>query len=253
MAMTQTQIGPDGAVALVTGAGSGIGQAIANALLDAGARVIACDREASRLDAFAEKWPEDRVFSCPLDVSDGPTVAALPETLPQQWRKVDIVVNCAGHDIGGRRLFHEADADQYAAIIETNVIGLIRVSNAFAKGMVARKQGHIVNLGSHLGLRAVRTASAYTASKHAVHGLSETLRQDFAGTGVRITEICPGRVRTGFAAARAGSQEAADAFYDEVGECLTPQDIANAVIYAVSQPAHVVIAQLFIMPSSQIT
>lgn len=250
--MTQTRIGLDDATALVTGAGSGIGQAIANALLEAGARVIACDRQASRLDDFAGKWPEDRVLNCPLDVSDGPTVAALPETLPRQWREVGIVVNCAGHDIGGRRLFHEADADKYAAIIETNVIGLIRVSHAFAKGMVARKQGHIVNLGSYMGLRTVRTASAYAASKHAVHGLSETLRQDFAGTGVRITEICPGRVRTDFAAARAGSQQAADAFYDEVGECLTPQDIANAVIYALSQPAHVVVAQLLIVPSSQV-
>ena len=81
--------------------------------------------------------------------------------------------------------------------------------------------------------------------------MSETLRLDFVGTGVRVTEICPGRVRTGFAAARAGDQAVADAFYDQVGECLTPQDIANAVIYAVSQPAHVVVAQLVIMPSSQ--
>ena len=121
----------------------------------------------------------------------------------------------------------------------------------FAQGMVARRQGHIVNLGSYLGIRAVRTACAYTASKHAVHGLSETLRLDFVGTGIRVTEICPGRVRTSFAAARAGSQAAANAFYDEVGECLSPVDIANAVIYALSQPAHVVVSRLVIMPPSQ--
>ena len=249
--MHEPHINLDGAVALVTGAGSGIGQGIAIALLEQGAQLIACDRDAARLEAFAAKWPSGRVLSCPLDVGDAALVAGLPASLPAQWQNVDVVVNCAGHDIGGRRPFYEADPDQYAAIIDTNVVGLIRVSHAFAQGMVARGRGHILNLGSYLGIRAVRTASAYTASKHAVHGLSETLRLDFVGTGVRVTEICPGRVRTGFAAARAGDQAVADAFYDQVGECLSPQDIANAVIYAVSQPAHVVVAQLVIMPSSQ--
>lgn len=249
--MSEAHVQLESAVALVTGAGSGIGRAIAEAFLTRGAQLIACDRDAARLETLAAKWPHERVLCRTLDVGDASAVAGLPATLPAPWQEVDVVVNCAGHDVGGRRPFYEADPEQYAAIIDSNVVGLIRVTHAFARAMVARRKGHIVNLGSYLGLRAVRTASAYAASKHAVHGLSETLRLDFAGTGVRVTEICPGRVRTGFAAARAGNQAAADAFYDEVGECLTPKDIANAVIYAVSQPAHVVVAQLVIMPAAQ--
>lgn len=237
-------------IAFVTGAGSGIGQGIASALLRLGARVIASDRVGERLTELVEAYPET-ALAWPLDVADGAAVSALPGALPKGFRSVNVVVNCAGHDVGGRRLFHEAKADDYAGIIETNVIGLIRVSHAFAPSMVDAGRGHIVNLGSYMGLRVVRTASAYAASKHAVHGLSETLRLDFAGTGVRVTEICPGRVRTGFAAARAGSQAAADAFYDEVGACLSPEDIANAVVYALEQPPHVVVSQIAIMPASQ--
>ena len=237
-------------VAFVTGAGSGIGQGIAFALLNRGARVVVSDRAADRLGTLTEAFPQT-ALSWPLDVSDGAAVMELTSALPEDWRGVNVVVNCAGHDVGGRRLFYEAKADDYAGIIETNVTGLIRVSHAFAPAMVEAGRGHIVNLGSYMGLRVVRTASAYAASKHAVHGLSETLRLDFAGTGVRVTEICPGRVRTGFAAARAGNQAAADAFYDEVGQCLSPEDIASAVIYALEQPPHVVVSQIAIMPSDQ--
>ena len=238
------------ATAFVTGAGSGIGQGIATALLQRGTRVVVCDREADRLEHLTRQWPE-KTLAWQLDVGDGPAVAALPEARGDDWRDVDVVVNCAGHDVGGRRPFYEAEVDKYAGIIDTNVVGLMRISHAFARSMVARGCGHIITLGSYLGLRTVKTASAYAASKHAVHGLNETLRLDFAGTGVRVTEICPGRVRTGFAAARAGDQAAADKFYDEVGECLSPQDIANAVIYAVEQPANVSVTQISIMPSSQ--
>lgn len=248
--VSQAMIDLARATAFVTGAGSGIGQGIATALLQREAKVIVCDRDAARLERFTEQWPE-KALAWPLDVGDGPAVAALPEALAEGWREVDVVVNCAGHDIGGRRPFYQAEVDKYAGIIDTNVVGLIRVSHAFARSMVARGCGHIINLGSYLGLRTVKTASAYAASKHAVHGLSETLRLDFAGTGVRVTEICPGRVRTGFAAARAGNQAAADKFYDEVGECLSPQDIANAVVYAVEQPAHVAVTQISIMPAGQ--
>ena len=248
--MSQPMIDLSQATAFVTGAGSGIGQGIAQALLAKGAKVVVADRDGARLSALVDAWP-DTALAWELDVGDGPKVAALPAALPAGWGDVDVVVNCAGHDIGGRRPFYEAEVDKYAGIIDTNVVGLIRVTHAFAKPMVAKGRGHIINLGSYLGLRTVPTASAYAASKHAVHGLNETLRLDFAGTGVRVTEICPGRVRTGFAAARAGNQAAADKFYDEVGECLSPEDIANAVIYAVEQPAHVVVTQLAIMPSSQ--
>ena len=244
--MTQAPASLEPTTAFVTG----IGRGIATALLERGARVIACDQDGRRLESLVANWPE-RSLPWQLDVGDRQAVAGLPSALGPGWSGVDVVVNCAGHDVGGRRPFHEADMDQYAGIIDTNVVGLMRISHAFAPGMVERGRGHIVNLGSYLGIRTVATASAYAASKHAVHGLSETLRLDFAGTGVRVTEICPGRVRTNFALARAGNQADADAFYDQVGDCLSPADIAAAVLYALEQPPHVVVSQLVIMPASQ--
>ena len=94
--------------------------------------------------------------------------------------------------------------------------------------------------------------STYTASKHAVHGFSDCLRKDFSGSGVRVTEICPGRVRTNFGYARAETESEADAFYDSVGECLAPDDVANAIVYALEQPAHVVVSQLMLIPADQL-
>ena len=235
-----------GAVALVTGAGSGIGAASARRLAEAGARVVCAGRRLERVEAVAETLSG---HALELDVNDPASVESIEERLPEGLRDVEVLVNNAGHDIGGRRRFDAGSADQWARIIETNVIGLIRVTRQLVPGMLARDRGHVVNIGSIAGLVPYRTGSVYAASKHAVHGLSESLRQDFAGTGVRVSEILPGMVRTEFALNRWRDERTAAAFYDDYGTCLEPDDIARTVLYCLQQPPHVVVSQLVVMPN----
>ena len=234
-----------GAVALVTGAGSGIGEATARRLAEAGLRVVCAGRRIERVEPVAAAIGG---HALELDVVDPKSVESIEERLPAGLRKIDVLINSAGHDIGGRRRFDAGSADQWAKIIETNVTGLIRVTRQVIPGMLARDRGHIVNVGSIAGLVAYETGSIYAASKHAVHGLSESLRLDFAGTGVRVSEILPGMVRTEFALNRWKDERTAAAFYDDYGICLDPDDIARAVLYCLRQPPHVVISQLVVMP-----
>ena len=235
-----------GAVALVTGAGSGIGEATARRLAEAGLEVICAGRRLERVESVAAAI---RGHALELDVVDPASVESMERRLPAGLREIDILINSAGHDVGGRRRFDAGSADQWAKIIETNVTGLIRVTRQVIPGMLARDRGHIVNIGSIAGLVAYKTGSIYAASKHAVHGLSESLQLDFAGTGVRVSEILPGMVRTEFALNRWKEERTAAAFYDDYGLCLDPDDIARAVLYCLRQPPHVVISQLVVMPN----
>lgn len=239
-----------GAVALVTGAGGGIGAAIARRLADIGCRVVVTGRRAERLEAVAAELGE-RGLALDLDVTDPDSVDSLLERLPEDWRAVEILVNNAGHDRGGRRRFHEGDTGQWADILETNVTGLVRVTRALIDGMRERDRGHVVNIGSIAGTRPYATGTLYAASKHAVHGFSESLRLDYVDTGIRVTEIQPGMVKTEFAFHRTGDNDAAEQYYREFGVCLDPDDVARAVVYAVQQPAHVVVSQLEVVPISQ--
>ena len=234
-----------GAVALVTGAGSGIGEATARRLAEAGLRVVCAGRRIERVEPVAAAIGG---HALELDVVDPKSVESIEERLPAGIREIDVLINSAGHDIGGRRRFDAGSADQWAKIIETNVTGLVRITRQVIPGMLARDRGHIVNIGSIAGLVAYKTGSIYAASKHAVHGLSESLRLDFAGTGVRVSEILPGMVRTEFALNRWKDERTAAAFYDDYGICLDPDDIARAVLYCLQQPPHVVISQLVVMP-----
>jgi 3-hydroxy acid dehydrogenase / malonic semialdehyde reductase len=241
---------PAGSVALVTGASSGIGEAIATTLVDNGYRVICAARRLAKLAQLTERLGST-AHALELDVTDAASVESLHDRLPQDWRSIDILVNNAGHDRGGRRRFDEGSAADWAAIIDTNVTGLIRTTHAVIAGMLERDHGHIVNIGSVAGISSYATASIYTGSKHAVHGFSESLRLDYAGTGIRVSEILPGMVRTNFALNRWRDQARADTFYDDFGVCLTPEDIARTVLFAIQQPPHVVISQLVVVPSSQ--
>jgi NADP-dependent 3-hydroxy acid dehydrogenase YdfG len=241
---------PAGSTALVTGASSGIGESIATVLANSGCRVICAGRQTDKLEDLGQKLGSAaRVLE--LDVTDASSVQSLTSRLPEDWRSIDILVNNAGHDEGGRRRFDEGSAAQWASIIETNVNGLIRTTHAVIAGMIERDHGHVVNIGSIAGISPYATGTIYSASKHAVHGFSESLRLDFAGTGIRVTEILPGLVRTNFALNRWGDRARADAFYDDLGECLTPEDVARTVLFALRQPPHVVISQLVVVPSAQ--
>ena len=241
---------PAGSTALVTGDGSGIGEAIATVLASNDCRVICAGRRMDKLSDLSSHLGSS-AHPLALDVTDASSVESLSSRLPEDWRSIDILVNNAGHDTGGRRRFDEGSAAEWASIIETNVIGLIRTTHAVIPGMIARDHGHIVNIGSIAGLSPYATGSIYSGSKHAVHGFSESLRLDFAGTGIRVTEILPGLVRTDFAFTRWHDRTRADSFYDDFGDCLSPQDVARSVLFALEQPPHVVISQLVVVPSAQ--
>jgi NADP-dependent 3-hydroxy acid dehydrogenase YdfG len=236
-------------VVLVSGASSGIGEAICRLLIAQQFRVVAAARNRDRLDQLAAQLG-DALYPLVLDVTDSAAVRKLPQALPGEFRDVAMLVNNAGHDVGGRRLFEEGSAEQWCDIVETNVQGAIRLTHALIEGMLERSSGHIVNIGSIAGLKPYATGTAYVTSKFAVHGFSETLRLDYAGRGIRVTEIMPGLVRSGFAGQRLGDERKAEAFYDSFEQCLLPEDVAQTVLYALQQPKHVEIAQLVVLPVS---
>jgi len=236
-------------VALVSGASGGIGESICRHLVDNGYRVVAAARNQERLQALAQALG-DRLYPLLLDVTDAAAIRSVSRVLPAELSNPGVLINNAGHDVGGRRLFEQGSAEQWCDIIETNVQGMIRLTHALIDGMLARGCGHIVNMGSIAGLKPYASGTAYVSSKYAVHGFSETLRLDYAGRGIRVTEIMPGLVRSGFAEQRLGDARQAQEFYDSFEQCLDPEDVACTVLFALQQPAHVEIAQLVVLPVS---
>ena len=238
-----------GSVALVTGASAGIGRAVATGLSARGARVICAARRLDRLEDLVAGLPSP-ALAFELDIADGEAVDGLLQRLPEDWRQIDILVNNAGHDLGGRQPFHQRDAADVAAVIETNVTGMIRTTLAIVPGMRERGRGHIVTIGSVNGVEWTANHSVYVGSKFAVHGFTNSLRQELQGTGVRLTEVMPGLVRTEFASARwSGDEKRAQEFYDRFDAALAPEDISDAVHYVLDTPAHVNICDLVLRPA----
>ncbi|WP_323796138.1 SDR family oxidoreductase [Nisaea sp.] len=235
-------------IVLVAGASSGIGAATVEQLLGEGARVIAAARRMERLQSLAKDRP-GHCLPLQLDVADPASAASMVERMPEGWRNIHGVVVCAGHDVGGRARFDQADADTWTDIIDTNVNGTIRVCRALIDQMAARGTGHIVTLGSTAGLRVYPGGSIYNASKFAVRAFTDGLRMDFAQTDIRVTEILPGLTRTEFAESRWGDGGRARNFYDNAPGTLAPEDIANAIVYAMTAPANVNVSQLLVEPT----
>ena len=235
-------------VAFVTGASRGIGLSIAKALIDEGVRVICAARDQNLLDMVVKQLGK-HAYSLVLDISDAGACKNFMDTIPAEFQSINILINNAGHDVGGRTLFHEGSSEDWDAIIETNVKGLMRIAHAVLPAMLERNEGHIINIGSVAGVYSYRSGTAYNASKFAVHGFSEALRKDLDHTDLRVTEIMPGLVKTDFAENRnKGDKEVAAQFYQSFPTHLTPEDVAGAVLYALKQPEHVVISQLMIEP-----
>ncbi|MEM7252419.1 MAG: SDR family oxidoreductase [Pseudomonadota bacterium] len=241
---------PDRWAALVTGANSGIGEATARALHARGHYVICAGRRLDRLQRVVDDLG-DGAAAVELDLNDAASIESLPGRLNTLGYTVDILVNNAGHDRGGRQRFHDLNVDDLCEVIQTNVLGTIRVTHALIRPMVARNRGHIITIGSVQGLYAYPRASVYTATKFALHGFSECLRLDYVDTDLRITEIQPGLVRTEFAHNRWDDADRVDAFYARFNAWLTPSDVAAAVIFALEQPPHVDVAQVVVQPSGR--
>ena len=235
-------------VAFVTGAAGGMGRAIATALVRRGNRVVLVDRDAAGVRKLAEELGPT-TYPLELDIADAAQVDGCLERLPAELASVEILINNAGHDIGGRQRFDIGSADDWTAIIETNLIGLMRVTRAILPGMVARNKGDIVNMGSISALRLVPDQAPYSASKAGVHMLSDIIRGELAETAIRVTEVMPGLTRTGIIASRyRGDLEETQRYFDRFKMALDPEDVARCVIFAIDQPPHVQLAQLVVLP-----
>lgn len=234
--------------ALITGAAGGMGTAIARALIQDGYRVVLADKDEKAVHALAvELGPKSAALS--LDVTDDTKVDRLLDLIPEEFRPVDVLVNNAGHDIGGRKRFDLGSADDWSAIIETNLIGLMRVTRAILPDMVARNSGDIVNMGSINGLRIIPEMAPYSASKAGVHMFTDTLRSELAETGIRVLELHPGLTRTGIILARyRGDRAQEKQYFEQFKVALDPEDVARSVLFALNQPRHVQIAQIVILP-----
>jgi len=234
--------------ALITGAAGGMGTAISSALIEQGYQVVLVDRDQAAVTALAQSLG-DKATGWVLDITNGAMVDQLPQCLPEGFRDIDVLVNNAGHDIGGRKRFDVGSSDDWADIIQTNLIGLMRVTRSVLPGMVTRNRGDIVNMGSISALRMVPDMAPYSASKAGVHMLSDIIRGELAQTPIRVTEILPGLTRTGIVRTRYRGDVAQEkAYFDQFEMALDPKDVARTVIFALSQPPEVQIAQIVVLP-----
>ncbi|BAL75200.1 SDR family oxidoreductase [Bradyrhizobium cosmicum] len=237
-----------GQTAVLTGAAGGMGRAITKALLESGRRVVLVDRDAKALQELAAT-AGNAVFPIQLDISDATSVDRLPDVIPAQFKPVDILINNAGHDIGGRTRFDAGSADDWSNIIQTNLIGLMRVTRAILPDMVRRNAGHVVNISSINAVRIVPDMAAYSTSKAGVHMFTETLRGELAETAIRVTELQPGLTRTNIILTRyRGDKQKERDYFDQFKLALEPADIARSIVFALDQPAHVQIAEMMILP-----
>jgi 3-hydroxy acid dehydrogenase / malonic semialdehyde reductase len=238
-------------VAFVTGASSGFGAAIARRYAGAGVRVLATARRVDRLARLVDEFGEDLIFVSGLDVRDRAAIEQLVSSLPRAFAEVDVLVNNAGLALGLEPA-QDANLDQWEQMIETNCTGLTYVTRAILPGMVARRRGHVVNMGSIAATYPYPGGNVYGASKAFVHQFSLGLRADLHGTGVRVTCIEPGLVGgSEFSEIRfGGDAERAAALYAGTNP-LTPEDIAAAVEWVTFQPEHVNVNLLELMPVSQ--
>jgi 3-hydroxy acid dehydrogenase/malonic semialdehyde reductase len=235
----------------ITGASSGFGAAAARRFAARGDRVIAAARRADRLQSLAGELGADVLLPLTLDVRDRSAVERITTELPADFAEVDILVNNAGLALG-LDLAQRADLDEWDQMIQTNCTGLVYVTRAFLPQMVARGAGHVVNLGSIAGTYPYPGGNVYGATKAFVHQFSLNLRSDLHGTGVRVTCIEPGLVSgTEFSQVRfGGDRDRAAAVYAGT-HALTAEDIAAAIEWATSQPPHVNVNTIELMPVTQ--
>jgi 3-hydroxy acid dehydrogenase/malonic semialdehyde reductase len=236
--------------AFVTGATAGFGAAITRRLVAAGWRVVAAGRRQERLDELAAELDDD-VLPCRLDVTDAQAVAALPDSLPQDWREIDLLVNNAGLALGLSPAW-EADPVDWDRMVATNITGLMHMTRALLPGMVARNRGHVVNLGSIAATYPYPGGHVYGGTKAFVKQFSLNLKADLVGTNVRVTDIEPGLCGgTEFSAVRFGGDTDKAAAVYRGTQPLTAEDIAEAVVWVTGLPGHVNINRIEMMPTCQ--
>lgn len=236
-------------IAFVTGATSGIGDAICRRFINAGFRVIATGRNQKRLAKMASEFESDILTVC-YDVRDIEATRQALSDIPQEWREIDVLVNNAGLALGLEPEY-EGDFNDWATMIDTNIKGVLTMTRLIVPGMIQRNRGHIVNIGSVAGDAAYANGSVYCATKAAVKALTDGLRIDVVHTPLRVTLLKPGLVETNFSNIRFhGDTERASNVYRGITP-LTADDIASAAVYAVQAPEHVQIAEMLILATHQ--
>ncbi len=247
MSATRQSVPPSSpARAVVTGASSGIGEATARRLAAEGFHVFCAARRADRIEALATEIGGTAVV---CDVTDDASVRDLAALVGP---RLDVLVNNAGGAMGATPVA-EADTEQWRQMYEVNVIGMVQVTRALLPALLAAEAGIVVNVGSTAGRVAYEGGGGYTAAKHGTKVVTETLRLELWDQPVRICEVAPGMVRTeGFALTRfGGDQDKADAVYAGVAEPLVADDVADAIAWMVTRPAHVSVDELVIRPRAQ--
>ena len=237
------------ATVLITGASSGIGRSCAQAFAAAGARLVLCARREDRL-AHVVAELDAPAHALALDVRDRKAVQMAMSTLPPGWAEIDVLVNNAGLASGFGRL-QDGDHEDWDRMLDTNVKGLLNVTRAVVPGMVRRGHGHVVNIGSIAGHETYPGGAVYCASKAAVDRITQGLRMDLLGTGVRVSTVDPGLVETEFSVVRfAGDRDRAASVYEGMTP-LTPDDVAETVLWVADRPAHVQVAEVILLPADQ--
>lgn len=231
--------------AIVTGASSGIGAATARSLASAGFDVVAAARRVERCEELASEIGGRAVR---LDVTDPDSVAQLADAVPD----AAVLVNNAGGALGLEPVA-EADEEKWTRMYETNVMGVIRVTKALLPALERSGDGHVVVVGSVAGVEVYPGGGGYTAAKHAANAVTRTLRLELLGKPIRVTEIAPGLVETEFSLVRFEGEEAKAAKVYEGTTPLTAEDVADAIVYAVTRPPHVDVDYLSIKPTEQAT
>lgn len=240
-------------IVFITGASSGIGRSCARSFAQIGANVILTARGKERVEKVAAEIRSEfgvKALALELDVTDRDAVFSAVNQLPEEWSRIRVLVNNAGKALGLDKSY-SARVEHLEGMLETNVKGVIHVTSAIAPGMVARDEGHIIQIGSAAGHWVYPGGTIYCATKHAVKAFNEGLKMDMHGTQVRVSSVDPGLVETEFSIVRFdGDKERADAVYANTTP-LTPDDVADAVLWCATRPAHVNISDILMLCTDQ--
>lgn len=236
--------------ALITGATSGIGRATAQEFAKNGINLILCGRRQQRLDTIEKELQEfTGVYTLNFDVRDKEEVNKAITSLPSEFKQIDILVNNAGN-AHGLDSIQDGSLDDWDAMMDINVKGLLYVSKAVIPQMTKRKSGHIINIGSSAGKEVYPKGNVYCGSKHAVVAITEGMRIDLNPFGIKVSAINPGLVETEFSKVRFKGDPIADSVYKGF-KALQAEDIAEIIYFTVSRPPHVNLADVLIFPTAQ--
>ncbi|HDC3815373.1 TPA: SDR family oxidoreductase [Staphylococcus aureus] len=223
-------------IAVVTGAGSGIGEAIATLLHEEGAKVVLAGRNKDKLQNVANQLAQDSVKVVPTDVTNKEEVDELMKIAQQTFGGLDIVINSAGQMLSSK--ITDYQVDEWDSMIDVNIKGTLYTAQAALPTMLEQSSGHLINIASISGFEVTKSSTIYSATKAAVHTITQGLEKELAKTGVKVTSVSPGMVDTAITAAYNPSDR----------KKLDPQDIAEAVLYALTQPKHVNVNEITVRP-----